>query len=93
MVKADGAPAEGAVVRGFVANISPKGCFLRLARDVTGHVLMKDLADDFVQNPIATFPVGKLVHARVLYTSQVCSQYFFLSFYLLIYLFDGVTSE
>jgi len=71
MLKADGIPAEGSVLRGFVANVSSKGCFVRLSREVTGHVLMKDLADDFVDDPAVAFPVGALVHARVLTTNQV----------------------
>ena len=38
---------------------------------VTGHVLMKDLSDEFIDDPTAEFPMGKLVHARVLSVDQV----------------------
>ena len=64
-------PAEGSIVRGFVSHAAGKGCFLRLSHAVTGHVLMKDLSDEFIDDPAAAFPMGKLVHARVLSVDQV----------------------
>lgn len=67
----DPLPVEGSIVRGFVSNTSGKGCFLRLSHAVTGHVLMKDLSDEFIDDPAAEFPMGKLVHARVLSVDQV----------------------
>eukprot|EP01036_Dinobryon_divergens_P026442 gene26442-35097_t len=70
----DPLPVEGSIVRGFVSNTSGKGCFLRLSHAVTGHVLMKDLSDEFIDDPAAEFPMGKLVHARVLSVDQVTSQ-------------------
>ena len=62
-----GLPPVGAVVKGFVASTGAgKGCFVRLRHDVVGRVLLKDLADKFVQDPSAEFPPGKLVAAKVL---------------------------
>lgn len=58
-------------MRGFVIQTSRRGCFVRLAKDVTGLVLLKDLSDDFVDDPSGEFPPGKLVHARVLTVDQV----------------------
>lgn len=53
-------------MKAFVANASKKGCFLRLSLELTGQVLMKDLADNFVENISEQFPIGKLVEARLL---------------------------
>jgi ribosomal protein S1 len=63
---ADKVPAEGSIIRGFVANTSGKGCFIRISRDLTGHVLMKNISDEYVAEAASVFPPGKLVHARVL---------------------------
>eukprot|EP01038_Epipyxis_sp_PR26KG_P005669 gene5669-7826_t len=64
--QADPIPEEGSIVQGYVINTSTKGCFLRLTSDVTGHVLMKELCDDFVEDPATAYPMGKLVTAKVL---------------------------
>lgn len=72
-VTADPLPAQGQVVNAFVANVSSKGCFLRLSHELTGLVLIKDMADEFLQSPAAAFPVGKLVQTRVLSISQTDS--------------------
>ncbi len=55
----------GGLVQGFIASTTPKGCFIRITPDVTGRVLLSDLADTFVKNVNAKFPPGKLVTARV----------------------------
>ena len=55
----------GSLVSGFIASTTPKGCFIRVTPDVTGRVLLSDLADTFVKNVNAKFPPGKLVTARV----------------------------
>jgi len=55
----------GSLVGGFIASTTPKGCFIRVTPDVTGRVLLSDLADTFVKNVNAKFPPGKLVTARV----------------------------
>ena len=68
-----------------MSNTSGKGCFLRLSHSVTGHVLMKDLSDEFIDDPAAEFPLGKLVHARVLSVDQVLS-FFWKSLYRVVVL-------
>jgi hypothetical protein len=68
----DEIPIAGSLVKAFVANTSStKGCFLRLTSSLTGHVLMKDLSDNFVLNPTIDFPIGKLLDARLLSVSLV----------------------
>lgn len=64
-VQDDAAPRPGALVRGFVVSVGAKGCFVRLSRGVTGRVLVKDLADHFVEQPDKLFHCGQLVQARV----------------------------
>lgn len=59
------------MVQGYVANVSKKGCFVRLSQAVTGQVMMKDISEEFVEDPESRFPVGKLVTARVLSINQV----------------------
>jgi rRNA biogenesis protein RRP5 len=66
-------PEEGSLVQGFVCNVSASGCFIRLAHDLTGVCLLKELSDTFVHNPKEQFPVGKLVQARVLSVSASAS--------------------
>ena len=61
----DELPMEGSLVQGYVVNISQKGCFVRLSREHTGRVLIKDLSDHFVPSPEKVYPVGTLVTARV----------------------------
>jgi rRNA biogenesis protein RRP5 len=63
--KADAMPSVGDIVRGYIHNVSSKGCFVRLSHGVKGRSLIKDLSDDFVENPEETFPTGQLVHCRV----------------------------
>jgi rRNA biogenesis protein RRP5 len=65
-IKDDILPIEGSLVTAYVANTSGKGCFLRLSKNVSGRVLIKDLSDEFVNDPTETFPMGKLVTARLL---------------------------
>lgn len=62
----DSLPTPGAVVHGYVANTTQKGCFVRLTSKITGRVLMKELSDDFVQTPADIYTPGKLVQAKVL---------------------------
>jgi ribosomal protein S1 len=62
----DAIPAPGAVVQGYVANTTLKGCFVRLTSRITGRVLMKELSDDFVEAPMDVYTAGKLVQAKVL---------------------------
>ena len=58
----DGDPAVGAVRPGFVVRADKKaGVFVELARGVVGRVLLKDLADGYVDDVEASFPPGRLV--------------------------------
>jgi rRNA biogenesis protein RRP5 len=64
-IKSDIVPSEGQICKAFVTFVSDKGCFLRLANHITGRVMLRDLADSFLDNPAESFPVGKLVEGRV----------------------------
>lgn len=55
----------GAKVRGFVTAINKKGCFVTIGRDVSAHVLLCDLSDEFVTEPEKEFPVGKVVEGVI----------------------------
>ena len=61
--------AVGDKPKGFVVATSKRGCFVRLARDVTARVLVKDLADGYVADPQAAFFPGRLVAGVVLAAS------------------------
>ena len=41
-------------------------CVSALARDLTARVRLSNLADGFIPDPAAEFPVGRLVRGRVL---------------------------
>ena len=71
-IEPDPFQTEGSVIKAFVSNYNMhgKGCFLRMAHGVTGHVLMRDLDDGFLEQPHLLFPTGKLVAARVMSTNQ-----------------------
>jgi ribosomal protein S1 len=71
-IEPDAFQTEGSVIKAFVSNYNMhgKGCFLRMAHGVTGHVLMRDLDDGFLEQPHLLFPTGKLVAARVMSTNQ-----------------------
>jgi rRNA biogenesis protein RRP5 len=54
-------------VSGYVVNTNVKaGCFLELGNLVTGRVQLKHLANKFVREPTAVFPVGRPVVGRLL---------------------------
>ena len=61
----DPIPSVGDIVPAYVNVTSNKGCFLRLSRNTSGRVLIKNLADEFVSSPSEAFPSGKLVQACV----------------------------
>ncbi|CAM9409796.1 unnamed protein product, partial [Hapterophycus canaliculatus] len=52
--------------QGYVVDTGKVGCFVRLARGLSGRVLLKHLSDRYVSNPRKEFPPGKLVAGRVL---------------------------
>lgn len=61
----DELPEENELVNAYVVNTNKKGCFLRLSRRVEGRVILKELADGFLRDPIASFPMGRLAIGRV----------------------------
>jgi rRNA biogenesis protein RRP5 len=61
----DKLPEINDLVQAFVISTTKKGCFLRLSQFVEGRVLLKDLSDSFIHDPISQFPPGRLVVGRV----------------------------
>ena len=61
----DSPPQVGDTVQAYVKNTTKQGCFLRLSRHVDGRVLLKELTDGFVPNPVSSFPSGRLVVGKV----------------------------
>ncbi|XP_078180965.1 RIBOSOMAL RNA PROCESSING 5 isoform X4 [Carex rostrata] len=53
-------------VQGYVKNVSPKGCFIMLSRTIDARILISHLSDEYIQKPDKAFPVGKLVHGKVM---------------------------
>lgn len=60
------------MITAYVANYNTKGkgCFLRVSYGMTGQVLLRNLSDDFVTEPLVLFPVGRLLSTYVLSASQ-----------------------
>lgn len=60
------------MITAYVANYNTKGkgCFLRVSHGMTGQVLLRNLSDDFVTEPLVLFPVGRLLSTYVLSASQ-----------------------
>jgi rRNA biogenesis protein RRP5 len=56
----------GSSVRGFIRSVGKSGGFLSIGRHVVARVLLSDLADEFVKEPSATFPVGMLVSGKII---------------------------
>ncbi|GAB2295441.1 hypothetical protein Dimus_029608 [Dionaea muscipula] len=54
------------VVQGYVKNVGPKGCFISLGRKVDARIILGNLSDDYVEDPVKEFPVGKLVAGKIL---------------------------
>jgi rRNA biogenesis protein RRP5 len=61
----DDVPETGDVVPAFVVETSKKGCFLRLSRQVEGRTILKELCDGFLPDPLAAFPMGRLIVGKV----------------------------
>ncbi|CAM9169417.1 unnamed protein product [Ectocarpus fasciculatus] len=60
-------PSVGELVSGYVTQTTGKGCFVRLSKDLTAQIQVKNLSDDFIQNPSQMFRMGKLVkNAKVM---------------------------
>ncbi|KAL1554555.1 rRNA biogenesis protein RRP5 [Salvia divinorum] len=53
-------------VHGYVKNVSKKGCFIMLSRNIDARILISNLSDDFIENPEKDFSIGQLVTGKVL---------------------------
>jgi len=53
-------------VKGYVKNVTPKGCFIMLSKNLDAKILLGNLSDGYVQDPAKEFPVGKLVTGKIL---------------------------
>jgi hypothetical protein len=51
-------------LKGYVKNVTSKGCFILLSRKIDAKVLLSNLSDGFVDNPEKDFPLGKLLIGR-----------------------------
>lgn len=51
---------------GCVKTVSKKGCFVMLSRKLDARIIISNLSDGYIQQPEVDFPVGKVVHGRVL---------------------------
>lgn len=47
--------------QGYVKNVTPKGCFIMLSRNVDAKILLSNLSDGYVKDLENEFPVGRLV--------------------------------
>ncbi|KAK7392757.1 hypothetical protein VNO78_21204 [Psophocarpus tetragonolobus] len=56
----------GMIVKGYIKNVTPKGCFISLSRKIDAKILLSNLSDQYVQVPEKEFPIGKLVIGRVI---------------------------
>nr|XP_015898902.2 rRNA biogenesis protein RRP5 isoform X1 [Ziziphus jujuba var. spinosa] len=54
------------LVQGYVKNVTSKGCFILLSRKLDAKILVSNLSDGYVDDPVKEFPIGKLVTGRVL---------------------------
>jgi hypothetical protein len=50
--------------KGYVKNVTSKGCFILLSRRIDAKVLLSNLSDGFVDDPEKDFPLGKLLIGR-----------------------------
>ena len=61
----DASPSQNDMVHAYVVSTTKMGCFIRLSRSVEGRVILKELSDEFIPNPTAMFPPGRLVVGKV----------------------------
>ena len=61
----DSIPKPNDMVHAYVVSTTKMGCFVRLSRSVEGRVILKELSDEFIPNPSAVFPPGRLVVGKV----------------------------
>ena len=61
----DAPPKLKDIVQAYVVTTNKKGCYVRLSRNITGRIILKELSDSFIPDPISTFPQGRLVQCKV----------------------------
>eukprot|EP00580_Thalassiosira_gravida_P017224 CAMPEP_0201661930 /NCGR_PEP_ID=MMETSP0494-20130426/4161_1 /ASSEMBLY_ACC=CAM_ASM_000839 /TAXON_ID=420259 /ORGANISM="Thalassiosira gravida, Strain GMp14c1" /LENGTH=2158 /DNA_ID=CAMNT_0048140171 /DNA_START=165 /DNA_END=6644 /DNA_ORIENTATION=+ len=61
----DAVPTPNDMIHAYVVSTTKMGCFVRLSRSVEGRVILKELSDEFLPNPGAMFPQGRLVVGKV----------------------------
>ncbi|XP_020233818.1 rRNA biogenesis protein RRP5 [Cajanus cajan] len=54
------------IVKGYIKNVTPKGCFIMLSRKIDAKILLSNLSDQYVEVPEKEFPIGRLVIGRVI---------------------------
>ena len=64
-LETDPVPKVNEIAHAYVVSTTKKGCFVRLSRSVEGRVILKELSDDFIPDPSAIFPPGRLVVGKV----------------------------
>lgn len=64
-LEADEVPEAGEVSHAYVVSTNKRGCFVRLSRCVEGRVMLKELSDEYLPNPAASFPPGRLVVGKI----------------------------
>lgn len=68
--RTDAAHKVGDLVTAVVASTTSAGCFVRVSRETSARVLLRDLSDDFIKDPQTEFAAGKLVAGRVTKVSE-----------------------
>ena len=61
----DKIPQVNDLAQAYVVSTTKKGCFVRLSRFVEGRVLLKNLSDSFIHDPVSMFPTGRLIVGRM----------------------------
>ena len=64
-LEADTVPKVNDIAHAYVVATTKKGCFVRVSRSVEGRVILKELSDDFIPDPSAMFPPGRLVVGKI----------------------------
>ena len=67
----DESPEPGEMCHAYVVDTNKGGCFIRFARNVEGRTMLKELSDEFLPNPSASFPPGRLVVGKVKEVKEV----------------------
>merc|ERR1712127_1121829 len=66
----DSLPEQNEMIHAYVVSTTKMGCFVRLSRSVEGRVILKELSDEYLPNPGAMFPQGRLVVGKVKSVNQ-----------------------